>query len=165
MIVMFPVLVAIAAGIIGYSGVTAGLAAAPLVAIAWGMATSRWQAFLVMFGYYLAAGRGLFHGGGVFFAGENTAAAHSFWWGLAVWCGPSIVLALAWVACWNLAAAHWRLLLAVLVVSVPPIGLLGWASPVAAAGVWFPGTSWMGMLLMLGSMTALSRLAQGWRLQ
>ncbi|WP_226034448.1 hypothetical protein [Aquitalea palustris] len=165
MVFLLPILIATAVGTVGYSGITTWLAAAPFVAIAWGMACSRLQAFLIMLGYYLAVGRGLFHGGGVFFAGEDSATAHSLWWGLAVWVGPSLILAFTWAACWNRNSAYWRLLLAVVLVGIPPIGLIGWASPAAAAGIWFPGLGWAGLGLMLLSMVALAKIGQQWRLQ
>ncbi|MCW3671658.1 hypothetical protein K6Y56_38340, partial [Burkholderia cenocepacia] len=94
-------MLALIAGGVGYSGVGAWLALAPLITFAWGMSVDRRHAFLIAFVYYAAAGRGLFHGGGVFFAGELSPAAQSVSWGAFVWLAPTIVLALVWASFWS----------------------------------------------------------------
>ena len=50
------------AGLFGYSGQWWALPFAMAVLLGWGMASSRLMAFMVVFIYYLAAGRGLFQG-------------------------------------------------------------------------------------------------------
>jgi hypothetical protein len=36
-----------------------------------------------------------------------------------------------------------------LITALPPLGLIGWASPFLSAGVLFPGTAWFGLILTL----------------
>ena len=50
----------------------------------------------------------------------------------------------------------WHCLVAVLVSIVPSLGLIGWASPLTAAGYVFPGTSWFGILATLCGISGLS---------
>ncbi len=45
---------------------------------------------------------------------------------------------------------------------MPPLGIIGWASPLTAAGVLFPGTAWLGLVLCAvsgGALAARPRLA------
>jgi hypothetical protein len=50
---------------------------------------------------------------------------------------------------WTWADTPWRIITAILVTALPPIGVIGWLSPLNAAGVLFPGSSWFGLLLSL----------------
>lgn len=152
-----PVALALLAGYIGYSGVGAWMAVAPLFALAWGMSTGRRHAFLIGLAYYTAAGRGLFHGGGVFFAGIDTPQAESLVWGAFVWLAPSVVLAGVWGLCWSARRPCVGACIALLLVSVPPAGLIGWANPLSSAGFWFPGMGWLGLALMVAAMLAMVR--------
>jgi hypothetical protein len=38
---------------------------------------------------------------------------------------------------------------ALAITTVPPLGVIGWASPLAAAGVLYPGCGWLGLALLL----------------
>ena len=46
-------------------------------------------------------------------------------------------------------AAAWRIPFALAIGVLPPLGLIGWASPVASAGVLFPGTAWLGLAAVI----------------
>lgn len=155
-----PALLALIAGSVGYSGVGAWIALAPLITLAWGMSADRRHAFLIAFVYYAAAGRGLFRGGGVFFAGELSPAAQSLSWGAIVWLAPTIILALVWASLWSAKRTYLRLLLCLVVLSVPPVGLIGWANPLSSAGVIFPGTGYAGLVMMVASMVVFVRVGQ-----
>jgi hypothetical protein len=41
--------------------------------------------------------------------------------------------------------------------AVPPLGIIGWASPLLSAGVLFPGTCWLGLASILGIVALLGR--------
>ena len=47
------------------------------------------------------------------------------------------------------ASAFWRAPLAILASVPPPLGIIGWANPLTAAGILFPGTAWLGLILIL----------------
>jgi apolipoprotein N-acyltransferase len=118
-------------------------------------AASRATAFLVAFAYYGAAARavpGILHG---FFPGLSRAAC------LSLWALHGAVLALPWMLAWaGPDTPAWRrgagAALALLVLSLPPLGLFHWASPLLAAGLLFPGWRWAGLLLALGWMALLA---------
>ena len=39
--------------------------------------------------------------------------------------------------------------LTLVLLALPPLGIIGWASPLISAGILFPGTGWLGLLLTL----------------
>lgn len=67
---------------------------------------------------------------------------------LALWTIAVAVLSLPWVLLWSSVRTQmlWRIPLALLLVGVPPLGIIGWASPLTAAGFLFPATAWIGLL-------------------
>lgn len=148
------------AGGIGYSGLPVGLAFAPLFALSWGLCSSRKEAFWASAVYYLLAGRGLYHGGGVFFAGVESSFSRSLAWGAFVWIVPSALLASTWALCWSIQGRSLRLCICLVLLSVPPIGIIGWASPVAASGIWFPHLGWSGLIGMMGLLAALTHTGE-----
>lgn len=147
-------------GLFGYSGDWWALPFAMAVLLGWGMASSRLMAFMVVFVYYLAASRGLFQGGAIFFASSLSPGSFSWGWGLFVLVVPSALLAGTWVACWGRRGIGYRAVIALLLVSLPPIGFLGWTNPMAGAGVWLPGTGWVGLALSLVAAALIARLGQ-----
>ncbi len=56
-----------------------------------------------------------------------------------------MLLALPWI--W--ADRWWRVILAVLLDALPPLGLFGWLSPLTAAGILYPGLGMMGLIVTL----------------
>ncbi len=71
--------------------------------------------------------------------------------GLLAWAACSLALAMPWAL-----AARWPgLLFALVATSLPPIGVVGWLSPLTAAGVLFPAMGWIGLALAVGSMLAM----------
>lgn len=67
--------------------------------------------------------------------------------GLLVWALASAVLTLPWALLWNANRSQqvWRIPAAMAISILPPIGLIGWASPVTTAGVLLPGTGFAGL--------------------
>ncbi len=86
-----------------------------------------------------------------------TTAARYFWSDnateptIGLWLGSSCLLALPWAAAWTIKRIHiaWRIPIAAVASVVPPIGLTGWAHPVNATGIMFPGTTWLGLVLVI----------------
>lgn len=94
------------------------------------------------------------------FFGPNVGLPEALWCWLAASASLSVPWALAWTG--NANDRWWRCLAAVLVTVVPPLGLIGWASPLTASGYLFPGTSWLGILAILfaiAGVCAFPRLA------
>lgn len=143
-------------GWIGWTGNALLLPVAAAFPILWSFARTRSQAAIVSAAYFLAASRGLPQGVANFYQQD-------LWPGLLLWLLASatyvIVHAVAWTnhGGWQKSI---RYLIACFVMAVPPFGIVGWASPVTAAGVLFPGCGWLGLAMMaagLGVMTTHHR--------
>jgi len=70
---------------------------------------------------------------------------------LGLWAGVSLLLAAPWAILWSQRRAlrMWTAPLTLLLLAVPPLGLIGCASPLIAAGLLFPGMGWFGLALIL----------------
>ncbi len=106
----------------------------------------RSHAFFASLGYYAAASSIIIPGAKTFF-GPNTGLAVAIW----LWIPASVLLALPYAVLWSdrRESLLWRAPLAVLASVPPPLGIIGWANPLTAAGILFPGTAWFGLLLVL----------------
>src|SRR5215471_6164714 len=138
-----------AAGVIGILLVYAtevGLVISVLVPTLCFLQNRRIHAFLVSFAYYGAASSLIIPGAKSFFGPRTN-------WGfpIALWGAATLLLALPFAALWSKTrhATQWRAPLAVLASIPPPLGIIGWANPLTAAGVLLPGTGWVGLLLAL----------------
>lgn len=141
-------------GWIGWSGNVLLLPAAFVFPMLWSVASSRMAAALVSTGYFLAAARGLPQGVATFYASD-------LWTGLLLWFAAATSFVVVHAVLWTSARA-WRparyLAIAILM-ATPPFGITGWAHPVTAAGVLFPGWGWFGLAaLTAGLMGLVSRL-------
>jgi hypothetical protein len=69
---------------------------------------------------------------------------------LGLWVVAAALLALPWLLVWS-SDRHqflWRAPVGILLTVIPPLGVIGWASPLTAAGFLFPGTSWIGVIAL-----------------
>lgn len=139
-----------AIGAAAWGSSLAALALAPLAVLLWATRINRLSAWLVMLLYYLAAARGLPFGAARFF-GSDTPAIFS----ALLWFGASLALSAPWAFLWARQGFYWRVPLALVLCTVPPVGLVGWANPATAAGVFFPALSWLGLVAMIAALAAL----------
>jgi Carbon-nitrogen hydrolase len=95
--------------------------------------------------YYLGASWPIVSAARNFF-GPHPAAFDAF----ALWMVAALLLALPWLLVWSedRRVLLWRAPVGILLSVVPPVGLIGWASPITAAGLLFPGTSWVGVFAL-----------------
>ncbi len=128
------------------SGTPIGLAFSILAPVVWLRQGSRAVSYTGALAYYLAALRSLPVVSRNFFGPESGLIN-----GLCFWLVAAALLALPWLWAWSTspAAAPWRCPLALLASIVPPLGLIGWASPVTAAGLLFPAAGYAGFALTL----------------
>ncbi len=134
-------MLAVAAGAIGWSGNPLTLPLAFVFPALWANAPSRIAAGIVSAGYFLAASRGLPQGVVNYF-GSGIAE------GLALWLGASLAFVVVHAVLWTSRPGRGRTLryaAAALLLSVPPFGIVGWAHPITAAGIVFPGWGWWGL--------------------
>ncbi|MBU2772635.1 hypothetical protein HMI48_01500 [Acidithiobacillus ferrooxidans] len=108
--------------------------------------------FIAALIYFLVGSFSIVHGSAEFFgAGAGDGGGLADGMGLAAgmgwsfWIVSSILLALPWLIARNQALG----VLAVLIDALPPLGLIGWLSPLAGTGVLFPGIGVYGVALLL----------------
>lgn len=118
----------------------------------WAQSPSRRVAALVSAGYFLAASRGLPQGVANFYTAD-------LWPGLSLWVAASVSFIGVHAALWTKHPGKFtsgkrgagsgravRYLLAMVLTGLPPFGITGWAHPLTAAGVLFPGWRWWGLV-------------------
>ena len=97
--------------------------------------------YLVAVAYYAAGSVGLLRGVAVFFGSHAP-----IWEGALLWLSSSALLA----AGWAFADRPWKAILVLLFDALmPPLAFFDWLSPLASAGVLFPGFGWVGLILTL----------------
>ena len=135
------IVASVVCGSLGWSGNVLALPVAMLFPALWVLSPSRMVAALVSAGYFLAASRGLPQGVANFYAAD-------LWPGLLLWLAASssfvAVHAVAWTRHPGIGRAV-RYLVAAALTGLPPFGITGWAHPLTAAGVLFPGWGWWGL--------------------
>lgn len=152
-------------GAVGWSGHTHALAAGVLFPALWAFAPTRGVAGLVALAHFLAASRGLPEGVAIFYGSDMSM-------GLALWQVASLMFVAVHMALWT-GQGGWqrpiRYAIAAILMSVPPFGIVGWASPITAAGVLFPGAGWyglvataFGLLLMTTRFWPIAVFVLGW---
>ena len=131
------------------------LPAAVLFPTLWTFAPNRLVVGLVALAYFLAASRGLPFGVSIFYASD-------MWVGFALWIAASFLFVLVHAVLWT-SKSGWhrplRYALAWILMSVPPFGIIGWANPITAAGVLFPGLGWFGLIAMAHTLSAMTTRA------
>jgi predicted amidohydrolase len=116
-------------------------------------AESRWKSYQSAALYYGAALWPLIPGANNFF-GPNMSILVA----LLLWSVSAALLSSPWLLVWssNPKQALWRAPVGVLLTVVPPLGIIGWASPLIAAGILFPATGWCGLLVCVTLTGALA---------
>lgn len=166
--VMMPLLYSVTGALVGYAShghiEPELLAMTALVPVAWLFCDKRIEAVVFIFSYYVLAARGIPSGGAVFF-GQDTP----FLFSVLLWLASSVSLTLPWAllrpsAPYVFYKVFIRLLLVFVFITVPPNGLFGWASPLLAVGILFPGSGWIGILVFLIALSLLSAAKRKMRL-
>jgi len=109
-------------------------------------AKSRTHAYASMFCYYAAASWPLIPGARAFFGLQGTPLI-----GLFLCLTAAALLALPWCLLFTRGRGKAALSvpLCVLLTAIPPLGIIGWASPLLSAGALFPGSKWFGLAFMI----------------
>src|SRR6266849_1046672 len=108
-------------------------------------AKSRTHAYASMFSYYAAASWPLIPGAHAFFGVLGTPVI-----GLFLCLAAAGLLALPWGLLFTRGRgrAAFCVPLCILLTAMPPLGVIGWASPLLSAGVLFPASKWFGLALI-----------------
>lgn len=144
-----------AVGAVAWSGHVLAFPLACVFPALWAFAPGRIAASLVALAYFLAASRGLPIGVSIFYASD-------IWVGLGLWFAASLLFVVVHTVLWS-PKPGWhrplRYLVASVLMSVPPFGIVGWASPITAAGVLFPGWGWVGLAATAAGISAMTTRA------
>jgi hypothetical protein len=110
-------------------------------------AKSRIHSYASMFFYYAAASWPVIPGARAFFGLRGTPLI-----GLFLCLAAAALLALPWGLLFTRGRdkAALSVPLCILLTAMPPLGIIGWASPLLSAGVLFPGSEWLGLALTIG---------------
>lgn len=157
----YPLTVAYAAVsfLCGYAAWSGDVTLLPLswgFVVLWALSQTRLSAFIVALMYYLAASRGMLAGASLFFADPAGVPVYAI--GTGLWLLSGAILGGVWALGWGRRHIWARVLVVLAVVSVPPLGFIGWANPITAAGALFPGWGWSGLALSLIILAALSHV-------
>ena len=133
---------ATAIGLAVSTGHPVGLAAAAGMPILCLLARSRKNAFESTLGYY-SAGLWPMIPGLQRYIGSVASPLIPF----AVWLFAATLLSMPWTVAWadRPATYVWRVPLAFVATTIPPLGIIGFISPLTAAGYLFPSTNWAGL--------------------
>ncbi|SSC72091.1 unnamed protein product [Ciceribacter sp. T2.26MG-112.2] len=109
--------------------------------VLWALSRTRRTVAVVSTGYFLAASRGLPQGVANFYSSDLLP-------GLLLWLCASTGFVIVHTVLWTkrTGARPCRYLLAAVLMAIPPFGITGWAHPITAAGVLFPGWGWWGLV-------------------
>jgi hypothetical protein len=68
-----------------------------------------------------------------------------------MWMAAAALLSLPWFLCWTRKESlrPWTVAIAIVLTAVPPLCIIGWASPLLSAGVLFPDSAWLGIAAAL----------------
>jgi hypothetical protein len=140
-------------GIAAWSGVPYALALSALMLWFW-HAPTRNEAAAAMGGYHLAAGYSIAPGIVGFFGTSSIV------FGITAWLIVATLLTLPWVLLWSAKPNVWRAPLALAITALPPLGVIGFYSPLTATGELWPASGWIGIaafIVMAGCFTYYKR--------
>jgi hypothetical protein len=142
-------------GAIGWSGHPLAFAVGIAFPALWAFAPSRTVAGLVALAHFLGASRALPVGASIFFGAQLDI-------GLGLWLAASLMFVAVHAVLWT-SRGDWRrpirYAIAAVLMSVPPFGIVGWAHPITAAGVLFPGWAWFGLAATAALLVAMTTRA------
>jgi len=117
-------------------------------------AQSRLQAYATLFSYYLGASWPIIPGARAFFGARANPVQ-----GTLLCLGAAALLAIPAALLFPRDRTTVPFMVAgmFLFATVPPLGIIGWASPLLSAGLLFPCTSWFGLIGILGIIVLIGR--------
>ena len=103
---------------------------------------SRFGAYQAAFCYYAGASWPVIPAARNFFGSSASTTE-----GITAWLAAAVLLATPWALLWTPRQGQliWRVLLGLTASVIPPLGIIGWASPLTSAGLLFPRAAWLGL--------------------
>jgi len=105
---------------------------------------TRYTAGAASFAYYAAASLPVIAVAKAYWPSNEASA-------VLMWAAVAALLSLPWFFCWTRLESlrPWTSAFAVALTAVPPLCIIGWASPLLSAGVLFPNSAWFGIAVVL----------------
>ena len=129
----------IATGLVAWSYY---LPVAIFLPVIWVKTPSKKAAWLVGLGYHLTASTGLIFGTPVFFSS-------TIFYGFFLWVVAGLIQSLPYYLFSYVKNPYLSVVLLLTFLILPPVGIVGFANPLTAAGLIFPGTGFAGLFLSL----------------
>jgi hypothetical protein len=141
-------------GAVAWSGHLATIPLSLLPAALLYKAQSRAQAYAILASYYFGASWPLIPGAKAFFGAKANVLD-----GILLFLIATLLLATpaALLFTKNRARLPFAIVAMLVLTALPPLGIIGWASPLLSAGALFPGTCWFGLISVLGIVALLGR--------
>jgi hypothetical protein len=143
---------AIVTGVVAWSGQPLALPLSMAFPMIWSLTRNRLMAGAVSAAYFLAASRGLPQGVAAYYGADLLP-------GLLLWLAASSGFVVIHALFWTTKSGVWpasRYGAIMLLLAVPPFGILGWAHPLTAAGIVFPAWGWTGLVAMAAGLVAMT---------
>ncbi len=124
----------------------------------WRKAHTHWQVTALWLGYYLTGARDIPLICARFFSGhEELSASLGYMLGIGFWLAQAVLLALPWslfhpASKTSVAKIMIRVFIALFCTNLPPLGIIGWLSPLHISSALFPAWGGLGLLLGLGTL-------------
>ena len=117
-------------------------------------AQSRLHSYATLFFYYVGASWPLIPGASTFFGARGNIIE-----GILLCFGASALLAIpaALIFTNDRVVRPFAITAMFLLTALPPLGIIGWASPFLSAGVLFPGTAWLGIIVTVALLPLIGR--------
>lgn len=133
-------------GAVGWSGSLLAIPASLVPVFLFGCVNHRTHSLELMISYYAGATWQMVPGAEIFFGRHVTPIEI-----LVLWLGFAGFLGVPWALFWsrNPKIRIWTVPFVILLLAVPPLGVIGCASPLTVAGIAFPGFGWLGLALTL----------------
>jgi apolipoprotein N-acyltransferase len=146
--------IAIIVSIIAWSGHVATIPLSLLAPLFLYHAQSRLHSYATLFFYYFGASWPVIPGARAFFGARGNIID-----GILICLSASALLAIpaALLFTKNRTVRPFAITVMFLLTALPPLGIIGWASPFLSAGVIFPGTAWFGVIGTLALVPLFAR--------
>lgn len=143
-LIWFRIVAAGAIGLIAWRGPLWAIPLSVVVPCLIAIQPTRSTAGATSFAYYAAASLPVIAVAKAYWPSREASA-------VLMWLAAAALLSLPWCFCWTRRESRrpWTAAVAVALTAVPPLCIIGWASPLLSAGVLFPNSAWFGIAAVL----------------
>ncbi len=143
-LIWFRIVAAGAIGLIAWRGQLWAIPLSIVIPCLIAVQPTRTTAAATSFAYYAAASLPVIGVAKAYWPSSEASAVF-------MWIAASAILSVPWFFCWTRLESlrPWTAAITVALAAVPPLCIIGWASPLLSAGVLFPHSGWFGIAAAL----------------